>query len=90
MKMNTFTPDESVNSWDEGDYRIYGIAMRSPSGGFWPAYSIERIYGIANAPIEVVARHEIRNRVFDSEELAKAMGLSHGVHRVRDSGDFGK
>jgi len=82
--MSEFTPQESINPWDEGDYRIYGIAMRSPSGGFWPAYSIDRIHGIPNTPVEVVVRHEVRTRVFDSEELAKAMGISHGVHRVRE------
>jgi hypothetical protein len=82
--MSEFTPQESINPWDEGDYRIYGMAMRSPSGGFWPAYSIDRIHGIPNTLVEVVARHEVRTQVFDSEELAKAMGISHGVHRVRE------
>jgi len=82
--MSQFKPHESVNPWDEGDYRIYGIAIRSPSGGFWPAYSIDRIHGTPNTPVEVVVTHEIRTQIFDSEELAKAMGVSHGVHRVRE------
>ena len=81
--MSTFTTRDSVNPWDEGDYRVYGFAILASGGGFWPAYSIERIHGIPDAPKEVVALHEIQARSFDSEELAKIMGVSHGVYRVR-------
>lgn len=82
--MNTFTPHDSVNPWDEGDYRIHGFAIPAPDGGFWPAYSIDRVHGMPDIPKEVVALHEVRARAFDSEELAKIMGVSHGVHRVRE------
>jgi hypothetical protein len=83
--MSPFTPHESVNPWDEGHYRIHRFAAVAPDGGYWPAYSIERIHGIPDAPKEVVARYEVRAQVFSSDELAKMMGISHGVNRVREN-----
>lgn len=83
--MNTFKPCESINPWDEGEYRIHGFSVPTPDGSYWPAYSIERIHAIPGAPKEVVARHEVQTLVFNSDELATMMGVSHGVSWVRES-----
>lgn len=58
--MSIDTPRAPVNPWDEGDYRIYGSAVPAPDGNFWPAYRIERLRGIPNAPQLAVPLHEVR------------------------------
>ncbi len=81
--MKSFEPSRSINPWDEGDYRIYGQSVEAPDGGFWPAYSIERIRGISNAPKPAAALHEVRAQSFTTKDLAEMMAVSHGVQRVR-------
>jgi len=87
--MTTFKPCESVNPWDEGGYRIHGFSVLAPDGGYWPAYSIECIHEVPDAPKEAVARHEVRTQVFNSAELATMMGVSHGVNWVRGNDRLG-
>ena len=81
--MACFEPCQSINPWNEGDYRIYGYAIKAPDGGYWPTYSIERIQGVPDAPRQVVRLHEVRAQSFLTEALAEMMAVSHGVHRVR-------
>ncbi|WP_208281171.1 hypothetical protein [Massilia oculi] len=81
--MDSFEPIKSVNPWDEGDYRIHGRVVEAPDGGFWPAYSIERIRGIPDAPKQAAAFHEVRAQSFTTRGLAEMMAISHGVQRVR-------
>jgi hypothetical protein len=81
--MDSFGSTRSVNPWDEGDYRIHGRVVEAPNGGFWPAYSIERIRGIPDAPKQAAALHEVRAQSFTTRGLAEMMAISHGVQRVR-------
>lgn len=82
--MDRFEPKKSVNPWDEGDYRVHGRAVKAPDGNFWPAYTIERISGIQDAPRQAVALHEVRAQSFSTKGLAEMMAVSHGVRRVRE------
>lgn len=82
--MSTFTPNESVNPWDEGDYRIYGLAVLVPGNGYRPAYLIERVRGIPNPPKTAAPLQEVYVQPCATAELAKLMGISHGVQRVRE------
>ena len=86
--MSEFTPAKSVNPWNEGDYRVYAFAIPSPEGGYWPAYRIERIQGILDAPKEAAALHPVEAQTYVSQRLAKMMGVSHGVQRVRTNDDL--
>lgn len=81
--MGTIVPQDPVNPWDEGDYRIYGLAALGPNNGYLPAYLIERVRGIPDAPKRAAPLHEIDVHPYASAELAKLMGISHGVQRVR-------
>ncbi len=81
--MDSFESTRSLNPWDEGDYRIYGRVVEAPDGAFWPAYSIERIRGIPDAPKQAAAFHEVRAQSFTTRGLAEMMAISHGVQRVR-------
>ena len=81
--MSEFTPSKSVNPWTEGDYRVYGYAIRTPDGTYLPAYIIERIQGIPAAPKRAVALHQVEIQTFVTQGLAKMMAVSHGVQRVR-------
>jgi hypothetical protein len=81
--MKKFTPSKSVNPWTEGDYRIYGYAIETPDGNYWPAYMIERIHGIPDVPKKAVALHRVELQIFATQGLAKMMAVSHGVQRVR-------
>jgi len=81
--MDNFEPRESVNPWDEGDYRVRGRAVKAADGGFWPAYSIDRVRGIPDAPKQAAALHEVRSQSFSTKGLAEMMAVSHGVQRVR-------
>jgi len=81
--MSEFTPSKSVNPWTEGDYRVYGYAIRTPDGDYWPAYEIERIHEISDAPKKAVSLHEVQIQTFATQGLAKMMAVSHGVQRVR-------
>jgi len=82
--MSEFAPSHSVNPWDEGPYRIHGFAVPAPDGDYWPAYLIERVQGIADAPQVAVKLHEVEVQTFATEELAKMMAVSYGVNRVRN------
>lgn len=82
--MERFEPRKSVNPWDEGDYRVYGCAVKAPDGSYWPAYWIERISGIPDAPKQAAALCEVRTQGFSTKGLAEMMAVSHGVHRVRE------
>lgn len=82
--MNTFTPHEYVNPWDEGDYRVYGLAILAPNNLYWPAYVVERVNGIPDAPREAIGLHEVQIEPCGTPELASLMGVSFGVQRVRD------
>jgi len=84
MTMSKFTPGESVNPWDEGDYRIYGLAVVVPGNGYRPAYLIERVRGIANPPKKAARLQEVDVHPCATAELARLMGVSHGVQRVRE------
>ena len=86
--MSEFTPAKSVNPWIEGDYRVYAFAIPTPDGDYWPAYRIERIQGIPDAPKEAVALYQVEDQAFVSQRLAKMMGVSHGVQRVRKNEDL--
>jgi hypothetical protein len=81
--MSEFIPSKSVNPWTEGDYRIYGYAVRTPDGDYWPAYVIERVRGIPDAPKKAVELHQVELQTFATQGLAKMMAVSHGVERVR-------
>ena len=81
--MSELITSRSVNPRTEGEYRVYGFAILSPDGGYCPAYRIERVRGISDAPKEAVALHQVRGRAFATEGLAKMMAVSHGVERVR-------
>lgn len=81
--MSDFTPSKSINPWTEGDYRAYGYAIRTPDGNYWPAYVIERVQGIPDAPKKVVTLHQVKIQTFASQGLAKMMAVSLGVQRVR-------
>lgn len=81
--MSEFTPSKSVNPWIEGDYCVYGYAIRSPDGNYWPAYVIERVQGVSDAPKKAVALHQVEIQTFATQGLAKMMAVSHGVQRVR-------
>lgn len=81
--MSTLENFESPHRWVEGDYRIYGLSALTPTGEFWPAYSIERISGVPDAPKEVVRPYAVRTQAFVSEDFAKKTGLSIGLQRVR-------
>lgn len=81
--MSTVENSKSSHIWDEGEYRIYGLSAFTPTGEFWPAYSIERISGVPDVPKEVVRPYAVRTQAFISEEFAKKTGLSLGLQRVR-------
>ena len=82
--MNEFTPSQSINPWDEGDYRVYGFAARAPDGNYWPAYLIERVRGIPNAPQQAAPLNQVEVQSYVTEELAKMMAVSLAVVRVRN------
>jgi hypothetical protein len=82
--MGTKLPQECLNPWDEGDYRIYGLAVLTPCDGYLPAYLIERVRGIPNPPKRAAHLHEVDVRPCATAELAKLMAVSHGVQRVRE------
>jgi hypothetical protein len=87
--MSGFTPSKSVNPWTEGDYRVYGYAIPAPDGTYWPAYIIERIQGISDAPKKAVELHQVDIRTFATQGLAKMMAVSHGLQRVRTKDRLG-
>lgn len=87
--MSEFTPSKSVNPWTEGDYRVYGYAIHTPDGNYLPAYEIERIQGISDAPKKVVSLHQVKIQTFATQGLAKMMAVSHGVQRVRTKDRLG-
>jgi hypothetical protein len=87
--VSEFTPSKSVNPWTEGDYRVYGYAIRTPDGNYWPAYVIERVQGIPDAPKKVVELHQVELQTFATQGLAKMMAVSHGVQRVRTKDRLG-
>jgi hypothetical protein len=76
-----------LNPWDEGDYQVYGQTVPAPGGGYFPAYVIDRVRGIPDAPKIVVKFYEVRSQVCETESLARVMAISHAVHRIR-SGDL--
>jgi hypothetical protein len=78
--MSGFLPLKSVNPWTEGDYRVYGYAIRRPDGTYCSAYTIERFQGIPGAPKK--ALHQVDIRTFATQGLAKMMAISHGIQRV--------
>jgi hypothetical protein len=81
--MSAFTPMQSFNPWDEGDYRVYGYAAVTPDGNYWPAYQIDRVHGIPSPPQQAVPLHQVKEQSFATEDLAKMMAVSLGVARVR-------
>lgn len=81
--MSAFAPQHSINPWDEGDYRVYGFAALALDGNYWPAYIIERIHGIPDAPQQAVALSQVELQSYATEELAKMMAVSLAVARVR-------
>jgi len=87
--MSEFIPSKSVNPWTEGDYLIYGYAVRTPAGDYWPAYVIERVQGIADVPKKAVELHQVEFQTFATQGLAKMMAVSHGVERVRNKDCLG-
>lgn len=75
---------QSFNLWDEGDYRVYGLAALAPDGSYWPAYLIERIRGIPNAPQQAAALSQVEVESYMTEELAKKAAVSLAVARVQN------
>jgi hypothetical protein len=87
--MSGFAPSKSVNPWAEGDYRVYGYAIPAPDGTYWPAYIIERIQGISDAPKKAVELLQVDIQTFATQGLAKMMAVSHGLQRVRNKDRLG-
>lgn len=79
---------ETLNPWDEGDYKVYGYAVKLPGGVFGPAYVIDRVRSTSDVPKVVVPLHEIRSEACKSENEAKLRAIEHGVNRVRTDPDF--
>jgi len=76
-----------INPWSDGDYRVYGYAIPAPDGDFWPAYLIQRISGLPDAPNRAIALHQVETQTFATTGLAKMVAVSHGVDRVRTMND---
>ena len=81
--MSEFAPSKSVNPFIEDNYRVYGYAIPTPHGIYWPAYIIERIQGVSDAPKKAVELHQVDTQTFATQGLAKMMAVSHGLRRIR-------
>jgi hypothetical protein len=76
-----------INPWSDGDYIVYGYAIPAPDGDFWPAYLIQRVSGLPDAPNRAIALHQVETQTFATTGLAKMVAVSHGVDRVRTMSD---